>query len=443
MNDRGDLVEGRRRPLRARLAKRAAPGHGIRGWQAVAEDGGARPERIKGHDSGDVVGHGALTIAGLAPVALRREREHGLVSQTILCIAERDRTSSDAQDFADNRKVSVLDRWGRPLGHLRISVTDRCNLRCAYCMPEDEYVWLPRPDLLTFEELTRVTRIVAGLGVEHVRLTGGEPLLRKGLSVLVEAMARLDGIRDLAMTTNGVLLGEAAAPLHDAGLSRVTVSLDTLDRDRFTQLTRRNDLPRVVAGITAARDAFGTLKLDTVLMRGINDDELVPLVAFAREVHAEIRFIEYMDVPGATRWSPALVVSQDEMLARLHASYGSVEALPPDGPAPAGRFRLPHGQIVGIIASTTRPFCDTCDRLRLTADGQLFFCLYGTRGLDLRTPLRQGASDEALAALIAGAWQARGDRGAEHRASIGDRSAFIATDVLRTRPHLEMHTRGG
>jgi cyclic pyranopterin phosphate synthase len=339
--------------------------------------------------------------------------------------------------------VPVLDHWGRPLGHLRISVTDRCNLRCAYCMPEEDYVWLPRPDLLTFEELTRVTRIMTGLGVGHVRLTGGEPLLRRHLPVLVESLARIDGVRDLAMTTNGVLLAGMARPLRDAGLQRITVSLDTLDPARFLQLTRRQELPRVLDGIAAARTTFGTLKLDTVLMRDVNDDELIPLVDFARESAGEIRFIEYMDVPGATRWSPGLVVSHDEIVARLADAYGPVEALPPAGPAPAARVRLPHGQVVGIIASTTRPFCDTCDRIRLTADGQLFFCLYATRGLDLRTPLRRGDSDEAIAAMIAGAWRARRDRGAEERASVGDRGAFIPADMLRARPHLEMHTRGG
>src|SRR5690606_19703268 len=172
---------------------------------------------------------------------------------------------------------------GRPLGHLRISVTDRCNLRCAYCMPEEDYVWLPRPDLLTFEELTRVTRIMTGLGVGHVRLTGGEPLLRRHLPVLVESLARIDGVRDLAMTTNGVLLAGMARPLRDAGLQRITVSLDTLDPARFLQLTRRQELPRVLDGIAAARTTFGTLKLDTVLMRDVNDDELIPLVDFARE----------------------------------------------------------------------------------------------------------------------------------------------------------------
>jgi cyclic pyranopterin phosphate synthase len=339
--------------------------------------------------------------------------------------------------------VAVLDRWQRPLGHLRISVTDRCNLRCAYCMPEDEYVWLPRPDLLTFEEITRVTRVFVSLGLSHVRLTGGEPLLRRDLPTLVAHLAAIDGLADLAMTSNGVLLSAEAGRLRDAGLSRMTVSLDTLDPARFAALTRRDDLPRVLAGIEAATQAFGTVKLDTVLMRGVNDDELGGLVDFAGAAGAEIRFIEYMDVPGATRWSPATVVSQAEILARLEAAYGSIAALPADGPAPAGRFRLPHGQVIGIIASTTQPFCATCDRIRLTADGHLFFCLYATGGLDLRTPLRAGASDGELASLIADAWQARTDRGAAERLATPDRGAFIAADSLRSRPHLEMHTRGG
>jgi len=276
-----------------------------------------------------------------------------------------------------------------------------------------------------------------------VRLTGGEPLLRRDLPALVSSLAAVPGVRDLAITSNGVLMGDQAEALHAAGLGRVTISLDTLDAARFVELTRRDELVRVLAGIAAARRAFGTLKLDTVLMRGVNDDELHRLVEFARTADAEIRFIEYMDVPGATRWSPALVVSREEMLGRLRDVYGAIEQLPPDGPAPAGRVRLPHGQVLGIIASTTQPFCATCDRLRLTADGQLFFCLYGTRGLDLRTPLRQGASDDEIAARVAHAWRSRTDRGAEARAAVGDRGVFIPKDALRGQPHLEMHTRGG
>ena len=310
-------------------------------------------------------------------------------------------------------------------------------------MPEPDYVWLPRTTLLTFEELTRVTAIFTRLGVRHVRLTGGEPLLRAQVTELAARLARLDGVDDLAMTTNGVLLAPLAARLREVGLSRLTVSLDTLHADRFQALTRRDHLRDVLAGIEAATDAFGHVKIDTVLMRGTNDDELEALVAYAGTQGAEIRFIEYMDVPGATHWDASRVVSRAEILDRLQRAYGDVHALPADGPAPAQRFALPDGQRVGIIASTTTPFCATCDRIRLTADGHLFFCLYATRGLDIRTPLREGASDDDLAGLIAEAWQARADRGAEARLATAGRSAYIAVDDLRKAPQLEMHTRGG
>jgi cyclic pyranopterin phosphate synthase len=337
----------------------------------------------------------------------------------------------------------ILDRWQRPLGHLRISVTDRCNLRCAYCMPEAEYVWLPKTTLLTFEELTRVTSIFIGLGVRHVRLTGGEPLLRAQVADLTAQLAALGSLDDLAMTTNGVLLAAHAARLHEAGLRRITVSLDTLVPERFEALTRRNQLPDVLAGIDAAVAAFGSIKLDTVLMRGVNDDEIESLVAYAGTLGAEIRFIEYMDVPGATHWSATKVVSRAEILERLAQAFGAIEVLPPDGPAPASRFRLPSGQIFGVIASTTTPFCATCDRIRLTADGHLFFCLYATHGIDLRTPLRDGATDGQLAELIAAAWRQRADRGAEARLAAPERSSFITVEDLRRAPQLEMHTRGG
>ena len=310
-------------------------------------------------------------------------------------------------------------------------------------MPEPDYVWLPRATLLTFEELTRVTRIFTGLGVRHVRLTGGEPLLRAQVPDLAAQLAAVPGVDDLAMTTNGVLLAPTASRLRAAGITRLTVSLDTLHRDRCESLTRRDHLADVLAGIDAARAAFGRVKLDTVLMRGTNDDELEDLVAFAGRRDAEIRFIEYMDVPGATHWTTSRVVSRAEILERLARAHGTVTPLPPDGPAPAERFALPSGQIVGIIASTTTPFCATCDRIRLTADGHLFFCLYATRGLDIRTPLRDGATDDALTRLIAEAWQARADRGAETRLTASDRGAYIAVDDLRKAPQLEMHTRGG
>jgi cyclic pyranopterin phosphate synthase len=310
-------------------------------------------------------------------------------------------------------------------------------------MPEPDYVWLPRTTLLTFEELTRVTRIFTDLGVRHVRLTGGEPLLRAQVSELTAQLAALGRLDDLAMTTNGVLLAPQAERLRNAGLRRITVSLDTLRRDRFAALTRRDHLDEVLAGIDAATRVFGAIKIDTVLMRGTNDDEIEALLAFAGDRRAEVRFIEYMDVPGATHWARSRVVSRAEILERVAAAFGDVEDLPAEGPAPAQRFRLPSGQVFGIIASTTTPFCATCDRIRLTADGHLFFCLYATTGLDIRGPLREGASDDELSALIATAWRQRTDRGAEARLSAPDRTAFIAVEDLRRAPQLEMHTRGG
>jgi cyclic pyranopterin phosphate synthase len=310
-------------------------------------------------------------------------------------------------------------------------------------MPEPDYVWLPRTTLLTFEELTRLTRLFAGLGVRHVRLTGGEPLLRAQVADLTTRLAAISSLDDLAMTTNGVLLAPQAARLRHAGLRRITVSLDTLQPARFEALTRRDHLADVLAGIEAAVAAFGAVKLDTVLMRGVNDDELESLVTFAGARQAEIRFIEYMDVPGATHWSASKVVSRAEILTRIGQAFGDVETLPADGPAPASRYRLPSGQVFGIIASTTTPFCATCDRIRLTADGHLFSCLYATRGVDIRTPLRAGARDEDLIALLTATWQQRADRGAEARLAAPDRGAFIAVEDLRRAPQLEMHTKGG
>jgi cyclic pyranopterin phosphate synthase len=341
--------------------------------------------------------------------------------------------------------MSPLDTFGRPLGALRISVTDRCNLRCHYCMPEETYTWLPREDLLQFEEIVRLADVMASLGVDRVRLTGGEPLLRRDLPHLVTLLSTRPWLRDLALTTNGILLEEHAAPLRSAGLHRVTVSLDTLQADRFARMTRVDALPRVLDGIAAVRrTGFPDLKLDTVITRGVNDDELIDLLAFAREQGAEIRFIEYMDVGGATNWQPRDVVSRAEMLERIAAHHGRVEELPaPGSTAPAERFRLPNGQTFGIIASTTQPFCVTCDRARLTADGVLLLCLYARHGTDLRRPLRAGASTETLRKLIDAVWQSRADRGAEERLATGNRGAYIPVSALRRDAHLEMHTRGG
>lgn len=339
--------------------------------------------------------------------------------------------------------MPVLDVHQRPLRNLRLSVTDRCNLRCQYCMPEADYLWLPREDILQFEEIERLVDQFLLLGVDKVRLTGGEPLLRRDLPALIERLAAKPAIRDFAMTTNAVLLAGAAADLKAAGLHRLTVSLDTLQRDRFIKLARFDELPRVLAGIDAAVDTFPGFKIDSVVIRGVNDDELIPMLEFARERGAEIRFIEYMDVGGATSWSMNQVVSRQDMLTTIAAHFGTVEALRESSAAPAERFRLPDGTVFGIIASTTEPFCKSCDRSRLTADGVWYLCLYGPRGVDLRGPLRGGVSDEALRDLLTSVWHARTDRGAEARLSLRERSPLIPVNTLRRDPHLEMHTRGG
>ena len=337
------------------------------------------------------------------------------------------------------------DLLGRPLRNLRLSVTDRCNLRCEYCMPEDDYVWLPREYVLHFEETSALVDVFLSLGVDKIRLTGGEPLLRRDLPALVRMIAAKPALKDLALTTNGVLLADQADALKAAGLRRITVSLDTLHPERFLKLTRFNQLEAVHAGIAAARRVFGRLKIDTVVIRGVNDDELVSLVEYGRSVNGEVRFIEYMDVGGASRWAVERVVSRREMLETLARHYGAIVPIDePGSTAPAERFALEDGTTFGIIASTTDPFCRTCDRSRLTADGMWYLCLYATRGLDLRARLRRGATTDDLKALIAGGWSARDDRGAEARLALGDRRAFVPVqDLLKRDPHIEMHTRGG
>jgi GTP 3',8-cyclase len=336
-----------------------------------------------------------------------------------------------------------IDTFGRPLKSLRVSVTDRCNLRCEYCMPEREYVWLPRAEILTFEEITRLVDVFADLGVERVRLTGGEPLLRRDLSVLVADLVRGGRLSDVAMTTNGVLLAEQAADLRRAGLHRVTVSLDTLDPERFRALTRFDRLGRVLEGIDAAVAAGFPIKLDTVVVRGVNDDEIGPMLDFGRRVGAEVRFIEYMDVGGATHWRRENVVSRHEILKDVAARFGAATPLPGRGSAPAERFALPDGTVFGIVGSTTAPFCGACDRSRLTADGLWYLCLYATAGTDLRKAIRSGASHAEVSSLLSRVWNRRADRGAEERIRERDRAPFVAPAELRRDPHLEMHTRGG
>jgi len=339
----------------------------------------------------------------------------------------------------------MFDLLGRPLRNLRLSVTDRCNLRCEYCMPEDDYVWLPREDVLHFEETSALVDIFLALGVDKIRLTGGEPLLRRDLPSLVRMIAAKTGLTDLALTTNGVLLADQIDALKAASLGRITVSLDTLHRDRFARLTRFDQLDAVHAGIAAAHRVFGRMKIDSVVIRGVNDDELVALVEYGRRVNAEVRFIEYMDVGGASRWSPSRVVPRREILDALSKHYGPATPIDePGSAAPAERFALGDGTTFGIIASTTEPFCRACDRSRLTADGMWYLCLYAMRGVDLRAPLRRGATVDELRTIVIDGWRGRDDRGAEDRLALGDRRAFVPVqDLLRKDPHLEMHTRGG
>lgn len=340
--------------------------------------------------------------------------------------------------------MKLTDSLGRQINYLRLSVTDRCNMRCGYCMPEEEYVWLPRESILTYEEIHRLVGIFAGQGVDRIRLTGGEPLLRRDLPKLVALLRDHSSIRDIALTTNGILLARYADQLASAGLDRVTISLDTLRPERMQEFARSSRHGDVLRGISAARAAgLVPIKLNVVVIRGYNDDELADLLEFARARDAEVRFIEYMDVGGATGWSYQQVVSQQEILERLEQRFGKIEPVGEHGSAPAERFTLLDGTTFGVIASTTAPFCQSCDRSRLTADGRWLLCLYGESGLDLREMLRVEWSDEEIAFQLTKTWTARTDRGAEERAESPDRGVLYRLDSLRADPHREMHTRGG
>lgn len=335
-----------------------------------------------------------------------------------------------------------MDRFSRPLRSLRLSVTDRCNLRCLYCMPEEDYLWLRRQMLLTFEELARVVRLFQSLGVDRVRLTGGEPLMRKDLPVLVAQLKDL-GLAELALTTNATLLARQQADLFAAGLDRVTVSLDAVDPGLFKAMSGRDDLDGVLEGLRSVAHRPG-LKLDSVMIAGTNDSQVVPLLRLGVEVGAEVRFIEYMDVGGATRWRADQVFTQRQILEAVAAEYGSVTPLPERGSAPAQRFQAgDSGPIFGVIASVTHPFCSACDRARLTADGQLLTCLYGKQGKDLRSLLRGGQSDDELRQALGAVWLGRSDRGAELRAEMEQRGPLADVAELQENLHLEMHTRGG
>jgi cyclic pyranopterin phosphate synthase len=310
-------------------------------------------------------------------------------------------------------------------------------------MPEDDYVWLPRESILSFEEIQRLVGIFADLGVHKVRLTGGEPLLRHDLPTLVTLLQAQKSITDLALTTNGILLARHARDLKAAGLGRVTVSLDTLRPGRMAEFARSQRHGDILDGIRAARQAGLGIKLNSVIIRGYNDDELTDLLEYGRRVGAEVRFIEYMDVGGATGWSQDQVVSRAEILQLLEQRDGPIQPVRESDWAPAERFVLGDGTRIGIIASTTSPFCRTCDRSRLTADGTWLLCLYGETGLDLREALRTGLSDQEIAGRIADTWRGRTDRGAEERAADPRRGILYQLESLRADPRREMHTRGG
>jgi cyclic pyranopterin phosphate synthase len=305
----------------------------------------------------------------------------------------------------------LIDSFGRVHNNLRISVTDRCNIRCVYCMPET-VAFLPRQSLLSFEEIERFVRIAVPLGIDKIRLTGGEPLVRRDLPALVAKIAAIPGIKDIGLTTNGLLLAPMARVLRDAGLRRLNVSLDTMDPVKFEELTRRTGFEQVIEGILAAREAgFDPVKINAIALKGVTEEDVVPLARFARSHALELRFIEYMPLDAGDRWERAKVLYAAEILDRLAAGIGPLVPAPDQDPrAPAMDYDFADGGgRVGLIASVSRPFCMSCNRVRLTADGKLRNCLFALEETDIRSLLREGASDaeiaRALRASVASKWE--------------------------------------
>jgi len=305
-----------------------------------------------------------------------------------------------------------VDAYNRSVKDLRISVTDRCNFRCTYCMPLDQYEWISKKEILTFEEITRLATLFVGLGVEKIRLTGGEPLVRQNLDQLVAKVAAISGLKDLCLTTNGALLAEKIDSLKAAGLKRINISLDTLDPEKFRRMTKRGDLEKVLEGIFAAKDhGLHPIKLNAVIERGVNDDDILELVEFSREHGLAIRFIEYMDVGNSNNWTSEKLVSKAEILEKISSRYPLREIGRDQGSAPSVDYEFIDGRgDLGVIASVTEPFCSSCTRARLTADGKLVTCLFSQMGHDVKALLRNGTSDEDLVKFLSGVWQARRDR---------------------------------
>ena len=297
----------------------------------------------------------------------------------------------------------LVDSFGRLHDNLRISVTDRCNIRCFYCMPETGVKFEARAEILNFDEIERFARIAVSLGISKIRVTGGEPLVRRGLPLLIRRLVAIPGIADLALTTNGVLLPELARPLFEAGLRRLNVHLDTLDRERFRQIARRDDLDKVLRGLEAARDlGYGPIKLNAVAVKGLVEPDIVPLARYARERGFEVRYIEFMPLDAQGLWDLGKVLTAAEIAAMLSREISPLIAAPHADPrAPASEYVFADGVgAVGFIASVSRPFCLNCNRIRLTADGKLRYCLFAIEEDDVKTPMRAGATDEEIAVLV-------------------------------------------
>ena len=296
----------------------------------------------------------------------------------------------------------LVDNFGRTHDNLRISVTDRCNIRCFYCMPEEGVKFQAQEQILSFEEIERFVRVAASLGVRKLRITGGEPLLRRDLPTLIRMLSAVEGIQDLALTTNGVLLADHAQALYDAGLRRLNVHLDTLDRARFQEITRRDDFDRVMAGIDAAQRIGFRVKINAVAVKGLVEPDIVPLARFGRERGIEIRYIEFMPLEALGVWGNKHVLTADELIAMISREIGALREIPEQDPrAPATEYEFVDGVgSVGFIASISRPFCLNCNRIRITADGHFRYCLFAIEELDLKALLRDGSSDEKIAAAM-------------------------------------------